>query len=109
MSAAGSVREALNRLAAEGIVALNLHRGAHIRLLTQTEIEDILTLLELLIGLAARLAARKLEDASKSSPLRKNFLRVYEQLVAFEDRPETYDLIRARNRFLQEPARSRRQ
>jgi DNA-binding GntR family transcriptional regulator len=95
----GSVREALNRLAAEGVVALNLHRGAHIRLLTQAEVEDILVLLELLIGLAARLAAQKLKDAAKSSEPRKNFLRICEQLIAFEDRPETYDLIRARNRF----------
>jgi len=95
----GSVREALNRLAAEGIVALHLHRGAHIRLLTRSEAENIVVLLEVLIGLAARLAAQKLEGAGKASAARKRFQQVCEHLLAFENRPESYDLIRARNRF----------
>ena len=38
----GTVREALNRLAAEGIVVLNRHRGAAIRVLNRAEMQDIL-------------------------------------------------------------------
>lgn len=95
----GSVREALNRLAAEGIVALHLHRGAHIRLLTRAEARNIVVLLELLIGLSARLAAEKLKDAGKTSVARKKFVQVSEHLLGFDGKPESYDLIRARNRF----------
>ena len=46
----GTVREALKRLAAEGIVTLNLHRGAQIRRLARVEVRDMLALLEVLIG-----------------------------------------------------------
>lgn len=95
----GSVREALSRLAAEGIVALNLHRGAQIRMMTRSEAENFVTLLELLIGLAARLAAQKLKAAAKTSPARKKFQQVCRHLLGFEEKPESYELIRARNRF----------
>ena len=47
----GSVREALSRLAADGIVTLNRHRGAQIRSLTRKEALDVLNLLEILVGI----------------------------------------------------------
>jgi DNA-binding GntR family transcriptional regulator len=97
----GSVREALSRLAAEGIVELNLHRGAQIRMMTRAEALNFITLLELLIGLAARLAAQKLKGAAKTSPERKKFQAVCRHLLGFEKKPESYELIRARNRFYQ--------
>ena len=53
----GSIREALKRLAAEGVVSLNLHRGAYIRLLSRSEVRELLAVIEVLTGLAARLAA----------------------------------------------------
>jgi DNA-binding GntR family transcriptional regulator len=95
----GSVREALSRLAAEGIVELNLHRGAQIRMMTRSEAENYMTLLELLIGLAARLAAQKLKGAAKTSPARKRFQAICRHLLDFEGKPDSYELIRARNRF----------
>lgn len=91
----GSVREALNRLAAERIVALNLHRGAQIRSLTRAEVRDILVLLEPMIGLAARLAARSIDVANA----RDRFGVVFDQLMSFEPRPDSFDLVRARNAF----------
>src|SRR6267143_6057203 len=53
----GPVREALKRLAAEGVVTLNRHRGAYLRVLTRAEVYETLVVLEVLTGLMARLAA----------------------------------------------------
>ncbi len=56
----GSVREALNRLAAEGVVTLTLHRGAYIRSLTRAEVVELLSVMEVIVGLAARTAAQRI-------------------------------------------------
>jgi len=53
-----SVREALQRLAAEGIVELNRNKGAAIRSLTIQETLDVLEVAERMTGLLARAAAR---------------------------------------------------
>jgi DNA-binding GntR family transcriptional regulator len=53
----GPVREALNRLAASGIVVLTPERGAEVRTLSVKEAIDTLTVVQGLIGIAARLAA----------------------------------------------------
>lgn len=90
-----SVREALHRLAAERIVSLNLHRGAHVRLLTRSEARDNLELIELFIGLAARLAATNLKKKNAG----KRFSEILDELLAFEDRPDSLQFLRARDRF----------
>jgi DNA-binding GntR family transcriptional regulator len=89
-----SVREALQRLAAERIVSVNLHRGAQIRRVTRAEMYDILAVLEVAIGLAARAAAERLAE-----PNRSHFAKTFEQLLAFEEQAESFELLRARNRF----------
>ena len=53
-----SVREALQRLAAEGIVELHRHKGAAIRTLSLQETLDVLDVAERMTGLLARSAAR---------------------------------------------------
>jgi DNA-binding GntR family transcriptional regulator len=53
-----SVREALHRLAAEGLVDLFRNRGAVIRLLSLKETMDVLDVAERMTGLLARTAAR---------------------------------------------------
>ncbi len=57
----GPVREALNRLAATGVVVLAPERGAQVRLLTVTEAIDMLVVVQGLIGIAARLAAGRID------------------------------------------------
>ena len=52
-----TVREALRILASSGVVELMPHRGAVIRALTREDAESLLGVLEVLSGLAARLAA----------------------------------------------------
>ncbi|HEV8693898.1 MAG TPA: GntR family transcriptional regulator [Lysobacter sp.] len=53
-----SVREALHRLSAEGLVDLFRNRGAAIRLLSLKETMDVLDVAERMTGLLARTAAR---------------------------------------------------
>ena len=53
----GTVREAIKKLAAQGVVRLSPHRGAMIRPLSRQEAEQLVLVLEVLCGLAARLAA----------------------------------------------------
>lgn len=53
-----TVREALRLLSASGVVELTPHRGAFIRLLTPEDSLALVEVMEVLAGLAARLAAR---------------------------------------------------
>lgn len=53
-----SLREALRHLGGDGIVAMHRYRGAHICRLSRRAIEDLLEVLEALVLLAARRAAR---------------------------------------------------
>jgi DNA-binding GntR family transcriptional regulator len=53
----GVVREALRRLAAEGVLEVAAHRGAAVRRLARRDLEAITPVREALEGMAARLAA----------------------------------------------------
>lgn len=65
-----SVREALQRLAAEGIVELPRHRGAMIRRLSLQDTLDVLDVAERMTGLLARAAARGSGDRTQAQALR---------------------------------------
>lgn len=56
-----TVREALKSLAASGVVEIVPHRGAIIRGLSFADARNLLAVLEVLTGLAARLAAERIE------------------------------------------------
>jgi DNA-binding GntR family transcriptional regulator len=58
-----TVREALRRLAADGLITLVPNRGAAVRQLSRDEMRDIFQLRELLEGLGARLAAERIGEA----------------------------------------------
>ena len=66
----GPVREALNSLAATGVVELTLQRGARVRILSVDEALAILTVVERLVGLAAHLAARRINEPGVANRLR---------------------------------------
>ena len=53
----GTIREVLNRLAASGIIDLVQNRGAQVRRMTRKEVLELLDIVELMLGLAARGAA----------------------------------------------------
>lgn len=88
----GSVREALSRLAAEGLVTMNLHRSAIIRSLSRQEVRDLVALLEVLNGFAARLAAERVEQGTN----RKLIVEAYGQLADPEVQRDFLRFARAR-------------
>jgi DNA-binding GntR family transcriptional regulator len=64
-----TVREALGRLAASGIIVQTPHRGAQIRLLSRRAACDVLRVTEPLLGLAARQAAEAVAAGADPAPL----------------------------------------
>lgn len=64
-----SVREGLQRLAAEGIVEIVRHKGAVIRSLTMDDTRDVLDVAERITGLLARRAARGVARGQSTAPL----------------------------------------
>ncbi len=91
----GPVREALKRLAAEGLVRLVPHRGAYIRKLTRREVRDILTVQEQLTGLAARLAAERIGEGGN----RARFADGMARLARFRERRDPVAFLDERVRF----------
>lgn len=66
-----TVREALGKLAAAGMVVQTPHRGAQIRLLSRREASDVLRVTELLLGLTARQAADAVAAGADPTALRE--------------------------------------
>jgi DNA-binding GntR family transcriptional regulator len=91
----GSVREGLSRLAAEGIITLTPHRGACIRSLSRVEAQDVLAVVEVLIGLVARQAASRLKTEEHREALQSSL----KELIALASGHDFPGFIRARNRF----------
>jgi DNA-binding GntR family transcriptional regulator len=91
----GPIREALKRLAAEGIVTLNQNRGAYVRSLSQKEVSDLLKVVEVVTGLVARLATLGL----RSGPMRQAFIKVGDELLAFEKLGDSLAFMEKRREF----------
>lgn len=83
-----TVREALRILASSGVVDLTPHRGAVIRSLTREDAASLLGVLEVLSGLAARLAASNIQMPGNA----KRFEAAASNLVK-PRKPETLDHI----------------
>lgn len=67
----GAVREAFRILSASGAIELSRHRGAVICTLTEADCRDLLDVTEMLLGLAARSAARSIEFGNNRAMLGK--------------------------------------
>jgi DNA-binding GntR family transcriptional regulator len=91
----GPVREALKRLAAEGLVSLIPHRGAYIRAVSRAEVHDLLLVQEMLTGLGARLAAGAVGLADH----RETFEAAFQRLMGYSAHPDTPGFLEARARF----------
>lgn len=76
----GPVREALKRLAAEGIVTLSQNRGAYVRSLSRKDVSDLLKVVEVVTALVSRLAAERIDYANN----RANFIAASEMLLQHE-------------------------
>lgn len=90
-----SVREALQRLAAEGIAEVTRHKGATIRTLGDDDLRDILDVAERLTGLLARSAAGS-AAAGRSTRSLKDTLGLLDEADRQHD-PEAF--ARARRSF----------
>lgn len=91
----GPVREALNWLAAHGIVLLTLQRGAQVRRLTLEEAISIMVVVEPLVGLGARLAAGRIKTQGAAAKLRQALAH----LTAFDPSSGGPDHVHARDSF----------
>jgi DNA-binding GntR family transcriptional regulator len=67
----GPVREAMQRLAAEGIIDLAPYRGYVVHRMTREEVASVFDVLELLEGLAARRAAENIDHGDHRARLKK--------------------------------------
>ena len=92
-----TVREALKILAANGVVELVPHRGAVIRGLSLTDAEKLLALLEVLTGLAARLAANNIDRGQN----RKLFIAAAKPLIEARSTNELDRILDERARYYQ--------
>lgn len=90
-----TVREAIQRLVAEGIAVTHAFRGAQIRQLSRVDARNVLLVMELMIGLAARQAAQNISKPGAGDRFRESL----DALLAFERQGDSYELVRARNRF----------
>ena len=77
----GPVREALKRLAAEGVLTRTQNRGTYVRALSRIEVRDSLIVLETLVGLMASLAAKQIKEHDNAARMRD----AYKRLVAFKN------------------------
>jgi DNA-binding GntR family transcriptional regulator len=91
----GPVREALKRLAAEGVLTLTRHRGAYVRAMSRIEVRDSLIVLEWLVGLMACLAARRIGEGDNAGAMRA----AYQRLVAFGNDGGTAAFLDERRNF----------
>ena len=92
-----TVREALKILAANGVVELVPHRGAVICGLSLTDAEKLLALLEVLTGLAARLAANNIDRGQN----RKLFMAASKPLIDARSTNELDRILDERARYYQ--------
>lgn len=66
---AGPVREAIRRLTGEGLIDITPHKGAMVRKFSLDEVREIFELREMVEGLAARLAASKIDQGDNRARL----------------------------------------
>jgi DNA-binding GntR family transcriptional regulator len=77
----GPVREALKRLAAEGVLTRTQNRGTYVRALSRVEVRDSLLVLEALVGLMAKLAAKQIKEDDNTTRMHD----AYRRLLAFKE------------------------
>ncbi|UOB05761.1 GntR family transcriptional regulator [[Acidovorax] ebreus] len=73
-----SVREALQRLAAQGLVDLFRNKGAAIRTLSPQETLEVLDVAERMTGLLARSAARGIAHGAPTAPIQAALAQLHE-------------------------------
>jgi DNA-binding GntR family transcriptional regulator len=91
----GAVRDALKQLAADGIVVAHPYRGAQIRSLTRTEAANIFAVTEVILGLAARQAAHRIDTPGAREKISQDF----QAIAQHADASDHFAFIDLRNQF----------
>jgi DNA-binding GntR family transcriptional regulator len=97
----GSLREAMARLAGDGLVTIEPNRGAAVRVLTRHEVQSISAIREVLEGLAARLAAARIDDEEN----RPRFDKVWKEMSGEKARTNVNEYVACNTRFHSEIVR----
>ncbi len=93
-----TVREALKQLAADGIVVLAAFRGAQIRKLTRSEAANLFAVTEVILGLAARQAAQRIDAPGA----REKIEELFRSIAEFNDADDRFGFLRRRNRYFRQ-------
>lgn len=91
----GTIREILQRLASTGVVTIEPNKGARVRRLTRAETAGLLDIVEVLLGLAARGAARAVRNAAARDELRS----LYQAMKRIDSHADFQGFLRARERY----------
>jgi DNA-binding GntR family transcriptional regulator len=91
----GPLREALGRLAAEGVLELEPYRGAIVRRLSADDVRDLFNVREVLEGEAARLAALHIDEGDNRVRLERAIAVVDE----YQGRGDTFAYMDENERF----------
>ena len=91
----GPLREALGRLAAEGVLEIEPYRGAVVRKLTRSDVIDLFQIREVLEAEAARLAAGRIDEGDN----RKRLEAATRALDGFKRKPDTIAYMDENTRF----------
>lgn len=92
-----TIREALKILASRGVVEIIPHRGAAIRGLSLEDAENLLAVLEVLTGLAARLAAENIDKPRN----RQRFTSAARPLIEADEESRLEEALDRRAKFYQ--------
>jgi DNA-binding GntR family transcriptional regulator len=91
----GPLREAMARLAGDGLVTIEPNRGVTVKTLTRAEVRGIAAIREVLEGLAARLAAEHIAAGGH----RAEFRRAWTEMQGGPARTNPSDYVDANERF----------
>lgn len=94
------IREALKRLAAEGVIELTRHRGGYVKVMSRVEAQDFLELVDALTAVIVRRAAEAAKDSEKAKDVAEAFRYVkeyqsaqYSQEAWLEQRGHFYETL----------------
>lgn len=88
------IREALKRLASEGVIELTRRRGAYIRTLSRKQLQDVIQVTATLYGLLVRLATERADEDG-----RRRLQACYEDMLQYREDSDFLTFVRVTNAY----------